>query len=608
MAAQDPDRRHSGGFWSADRDGTKAMAVTVSSALELRPYQRDALDRTYEAEARGVRRQLGVAATGLGKTIIFCALARERGGRTLVIVHREELVRQAWAKVHESWPDVEVGIVKAQEDDVYAQVVIASIQTLARPKRLGRLLATMTQNEGGLGLARLADRFRTIVVDEAHHAHADSYRKVLTALRAGEPGGERAATPEEVDNGCELGVTYDDPGPLLLGVTATPDRGDGAGLDDLFDEVVWNYDILWGIRAGFLADVRAKRITLDALDLGKVKVSRGDYEQGAVGRAMENADAPDLIVKAWQEHAPDRRTLVFMPTVALAESMAEKFRAAGVRAGWISGETPYDQRRATLDMYSTGALQVLVNCMVLTEGYDEPRTDCVIAARPTKNRALFTQMIGRGTRKHPDKADLLVLDVAGSSETLSLVTVPSLLGLPVKEGRPLEDGTGLLSDVAQAFDDQRVRLGLMRAEDADLFKKLRGNKIAWVPTHRDDEHHRYEVAIGNMRVVVTRMRGLDGEDDGWLCGLQEGAKKRVLIGRVSLELAQGVGEDAVRKLTVGSPHLADPDAPWRKKSPSKKQRNAAHKCGVKNVNTFKTAGELSDAITQSMSQRRRASR
>lgn len=551
------------------------MKADTLSTLELRPYQRDALDRTHAALARGVNSQLGVAATGLGKTIIFCALARERGGRTLVIVHRDELVRQAWAKVRESWPGVEVGIVKAGENDIYAQVVVASVQTLSRDRRLGQLTGAMVPNEGGLGLARLADPFTTVIVDEAHHAHADSYRKVLDALNAGQ-----------------------EDGPLLLGVTATPDRGDGHGLDDVFAEIVWNYDILWGIRSGFLCDVRAKRVTIDTLNLDNVKTSRGDYEQGSVGRALEDADAPAWIVQAWKQHASDRRTLVFMPTVALANAMCDTFRHAGVAAAWVSGDMSIDQRRMALDQYSSGVVQVLVNCMVLTEGYDEPRTDCVIQARPTKNRALFTQMIGRGTRKHPDKVDLLVLDVAGSSETLSLVTVPSLLGIPREFTDALGDGSGLLSDVAQAFDDHQVKAGRMNAEDADLFRTMRGQKIAWVQTHEAGERRRYVVQTGKENPVVVVFHREPSRDDGWLCGLNmpEG-EKRVLIADVSLELAQGVGEDAVRKLTGGSTALVDPDALWRKSKPSQKARAAAHKWRLPHPEKYKTAGELSDALT-----------
>lgn len=568
--------------------------------IELRPYQDEALERTAAAEARGIRRQLGVAATGLGKTVMFVALARARNARTLILVHRDELARQAYEKVRQLWPECDVGIVKAAEDDVSSHVVVASVQTLSRQRRLDRLIASQTP--GTLSLTRELRPFELVIVDEAHHTAADSYKRILEQLRAGEKGGERAATPEEVDAGCELGIAFDEPGPLLLGVTATPDRGDGKGLDDLFDEIVWNYDILWGIRSGYLADVRGRRVELTDLDLENVKVTRGDFEAGAVGKAMEDAHAPEFVVKAWKAHASDRRTLVFMPTVALADETAKTFRANGVAAGFISAAVDLSERRRTLAAYSSGELQVLVNCMVLTEGYDEPRTDCIIQARPTKNRALFTQMIGRGTRKHPDKTDLLVLDIVGSSRELSLVTLPSLLGADKRFAQKLQDGTGTLTDVAQQWDDHKVSSGKMRAEDADLFRAMHDSgEIAWV--HVESRLYQRTLADRDQATgqhvqlpTVVLKQQVEG-DEGWLCGLiMPDGKKRVLIRDVTLEMAQGVGEDAVRKLTKGRTALVDKNAEWRKKRPSNKARRAAQKWRLPRIEQYKTAGELSDAL------------
>lgn len=535
--------------------------------LVLRDYQEDALDRTAAAEARGARSQLGVAATGLGKTIIFSALAARRGGRTLVLVHRDELVRQAVTKMREVWPGVDVGVVKASEDEVDAHVVVASVQTLSRQNRLDRL------TKAGLSLLRPVEPFGLVVVDEAHHTAADSYKRILGALNAG---------------------TTD--GPLLLGVTATPDRGDGKGLDDLFDEIAWNYDILWGIRSGFLCDVRALRVVLDKLDMSSVKVRRGDYDQGQAGAAMHDAEGALLIVKSWQEHAADRRTLVFTPTVDFAHEVADEYRHHGIAAAALSGATPTDERRAMLRAYTAGDIQVIANCAVLTEGYDEPRTDCIVVARPTKSRALFTQMIGRGTRKHPEKEDLLVLDVVGASHEHSLITVPSLFGFPIKEWKGLGDGTQLLTDAAAEYDHAQVLAGKMRAEEAELFTKMRGEGIAWVALHEHGEPERYQRTCGRDQPTVQIVHRDDG-DEGWLCGLvMPDGKRRVAIARVSLELAQGVGEDIVRKIGIatGSSKLTDADARWRKGKPSKKAREFAISLGLDPKG--KTAGEVSDMI------------
>lgn len=560
--------------------------------LELRDYQQEALARVEAAEERGVLRQLGVAATGLGKTVMFCALAERRGGRALILAHRDELVRQAAAKVTEVWPEARVGIVKAEENDVRADVVVASVQTLARPKRLGQLLAPFSAT-GGTLLGRAAP-FDLVVVDEAHHAAADSYRSILTALRAGEP--ERAATPEEVDGGCELGVMP--AGPLLLGVTATPDRGDGKGLDDLFDEITFNYDILWGIRAGYLSDLRGLRIHVSTLNLADVKVRRGDYDAGQAGAAMETAQAERYVVAAYLEHALGRRTLVFTPTVEVARLIAEEFVAAGISAAYVHGGTPTEERRRILADYSAGRIEVVANCAVLTEGYDEPRTDCIIVARPTRSRALYTQMVGRGTRRHPDKADCLVLDVVGASDDLSLVTVPSLFGLDKKFADRV--GAEGVAGLAQEQDDELVRLGRMRAEEADLFRQMRREGLAWVAIHQvGDPLRRYVISLpkveGEEQPLVVLAQREEGADV-WTAGLQyPTGEKRVLMAMVSQETAQGVAEDYVRRNARGAATLLDTNAEWRKRKPTKKAVAAA-KAWKLTVDPAWTAGELSDAL------------
>lgn len=546
--------------------------------VTLRPYQAEALDRVAAAEARGVRRQLLVAATGLGKTVMFCALAERRGGRTLILAHRDELVQQAAAKVAEVWPTADVGIVKAERDEVTAQVVVASVQTLARESRLERLVAAYEDDRLLLGHV---DPFGLVVVDEAHHAAAESYRRILDRLRVGE-----------------------DTGPLLLGVTATPDRGDGQGLDDLFDEVVAAYDILWGIRSGFLSDLRGIRVTLDDLDLSAVRVSRGDYQAGDAGRALQDAGSAPAVVRAWQEHAAGRPTLVFTPTVALAAEMAAEFVGAGITAAYVSGETPLDDRRRILADFAAGRISVLANCAVLTEGYDEPSVACVVIARPTKSRALYTQMVGRGTRRHPDKVDCLVLDVVGATAQHSLVTIPSLFGLP--DAMAPRTSTDSIATLAAEHEAEEIRLGRLRAEEVELFATLRAG-LAWVPTHRDgDDRRRYVLSLGtDRRVVLFHVE--PSTDEGWAVQVQSPDGAATLIRDVSMEMAQGVGEDWVRTHERDL-RLVDPGASWRARRPSPRQRAAAAKWRLPNVDQYATAGELSDALTAHIERRRSRSR
>lgn len=522
-------------------------------------------------------------------TIMFSALARQRGGRTLILAHRDELVTQAAAKVAEVWPAARVGVVKAGQNHVGADVVVASVQTLARPRRMAQLVAPFRDP----GMLSAAEPFGLVVVDEAHHATADTYRTILVELHAGQPDG-----------------------PLLLGVTATPDRGDGQGLHDLFDEIVWTYDILWGIGAGYLSDLRGIRVRLDDLDLSKVKVSRGDYAAGASGRALEEADAPGAIVHAWLEHAKDRRTLVFTPTVALAEAVAAEFVGAGIRSGFVSGKTPIDDRRRILRDYAAGDIQVLANCAVLTEGFDEPRTDCIVMARPTKSRALYAQAVGRGTRRHPDKTDCLVLDVVGVTDDHTLLTIPSLFGLDDKDliARATNGSTpvsGMVREQAQRL----VTLGRITAEEAELFTQVREQGgIAWVAVHRPGEATRYECRLGmdrhSPRMVIGQ--ATKGEHAGqWIATvatpppagtlqMPSGTRWRILHVAEGLELVQGVAEDYIRKNGEATVHKAD--APWRRKKPSKKQLGFAAKLHIR-VDPGWNAGQVGDAIDVAMARR-----
>lgn len=536
--------------------------------LELRPYQVEAIDRTMAALGRGAMRQLGVAATGLGKTVVFCALAERMNCRTLVLAHRDELIEQAVAKMREVWPEARIGVVKGERNEMWSDVVVASVQTLGRQARLDKMLAT------GDSLLRPTEPFGLIVVDEAHHTAADSYRRILDGLGAGKPGG-----------------------PLVLGVTATPDRGDGKGLDDLFDEIAWSYDLLWGIRMGYLCDIRGLAVSVSSLDLSGVKVRRGDYDQGQAGAAMMQAGTPAHIVDAWLAHAMGRRTIVFTPTVAMAEAVAGEFAGNGVKVGFVSGQTPLDERRAVLAAYSRGDIDVIANCAVLTEGYDEPRTDCIVVARPTQSRALYTQMIGRGTRRHPDKADCLVLDVVGGAAEHSLVTIPSLFGIGGSRRTRMGDGSGSLIDTIDEQEQEQVRSGRLRADEVALFHQVRSAGIAWVLSTPDGAPLK--------RYVRPMGKGQDGTDRGtvvlaqrtdteWTAGVQHGdGTKRVLLALTSMEMAQGVAEDYVRK--VGGGALVSVDAPWRKKKPGPKQRAFAKRLGIP-VTKEMTAGDVSDLI------------
>lgn len=361
----------------------------MTTQLKLRQYQEEALEAVWSAWDDGMKRPAIVLATGLGKTVIFSRLASDYIERTdrrvLVLAHRDELVDQAISKIRSMTPDLDVGKVKAADNEVGADVVVASVQTLARERRRDQL------RSGGrpIGL---------IVTDECHHALAPSYGKVYDAF----------------------------PDAVHLGVTATLARGDERGLGSVWDEVVYERGIAWGIRNGFLSPVRGIAVRVPHLDLSGVRRSGGDYAAGDLGDAVESSGALDIIPKAYLEHANDRPGVVFSPTVQTAHHVAESMRDAGIRSAIISGETPREERLRIFEDYRTGRVQVLSNCMVLTEGFDAPHTSCIVVARPTQSNPLYIQMVGRGTRTYPGKTDCLVLDVVGAGATNKLRTLVDL--------------------------------------------------------------------------------------------------------------------------------------------------------------------------------------
>lgn len=521
-------------------------------------------------------------------TIMFSALAQRMNVPTLVLAHRDELITQAADKMRQVWPGADIGVVKAERNEIDHQVVVASVQTLARSSRREQIPA---------------DKFGLVIIDEAHHAKAASYTNIIEHLGAGT-----------------------DDGPLLVGVTATPDRGDGKGLVDVFDEITFTYDMLWGIRSGYLSDIRGLRVHLDA-DFSKVKIRKGDYDVGQAGQMLEDADAPALIADAWIKYAQERKTLVFTPTVATAEMVTVELIGRGVSAAMVSGETPIDERRDILSRYSKGEIKVVANCAVLTEGFDDPSTSCIIVARPTRSRALYTQMIGRGTRRHPDKQDCLVIDVVGASTEHSLVTVPSLFG--IKKENPFENAE---RTVAEAMDEQveeEVRRGELKATEADLFRKVLDSPIAWVHFKNQMAQTCYSCSLGDRKkgsVAIepipydvtgasdapTRYHCFQQWDDGYVpiggpnVNIRpDGSGFRTLITNVDLEMAQGVGEDFIRK--NGAAALIDRNAAWRKMPPSEKQLEAAAKWGLV-VDPSWTKGEVSDALSAHIEAKKERSR
>lgn len=410
----------------------------MADALPLRDYQRAALDNLTERWAEGEKNRLAVVLpTGAGKTVCFAHLSVDhvrRGIRTLVIAHREELLTQAAGKVKAVAPHLRVGMVKAERDEHQdADVIVASIQTLAVRKRREAIT--------GVGL---------VIVDEAHHAAADTYVEALKHF------------------GAWRGLP-------TAGFTATMARQEG-GLAEVWEDVVYRRDILEMIRDRHLVDVRGKTIVVDGLALDDVKSRGGDFQDGQLGQALDDSGAAEVVADAYREHASDRPGVVFTPTVATAHTMAEAMTKAGITTGVVSGDMPKAKRAETLQAYTDGDLQVLSNCMVLTEGFDAPWASCAVIARPTRSAPLYVQMVGRVLRPFQGKADALVLDVAGASSRHKLASIVDLTGYEVSAP---EDGESLAEAAQRAQVGPVLPTGKVAWQDVDLFHS---SDTAWLRT------------------------------------------------------------------------------------------------------------------------------
>ena len=338
----------------------------MAQTQALRTYQQAARDAIHTEWDAGHTRTLLVLPTGTGKTIVFASVAADQvraGDRVLILAHRGELLEQAADKLQRS-----TGLVSAVEKaestclDSWFRVVVGSVQTLQRTARLERFPQ---------------DYFGTIIIDEAHHAITDGYRRILDYFS----------------------------GAKVLGVTATPDRGDMRNLGEVFDSLAFEYKLTDAIKEGYLCKIMAQTIPLQ-LDITSVTMSGGDYAVGDLGTALD--PYLEQIAAEMARRCKSRKTVVFLPLIKTSQKFRDLLNTYGFRAAEVNGQS--DDRRQVLADFDAGKYNVLCNSMLLTEGWDCPSVDCVVVLRPTKVRSLYSQMVGRGTRLSPGKTDLLLLD------------------------------------------------------------------------------------------------------------------------------------------------------------------------------------------------------
>jgi superfamily II DNA or RNA helicase len=464
-------------------------------------------------------------------------------------VHRDELVNQAVDKLTQIAPHLSIGVVKAERDEVDAQVVVASVQTLARPDRISRL------REVGL-----------VIVDEVHHVVADTYQMVIGAL------------------GC-FGQ-----GTRMAGFTATMARSDTRKLGETIEKVSYSRDIIELIIDGYLVPVSGRQIQVGGLDLSEVRMSRGDFSETALGDALEDAGAGQVIARAYVEHAADRAGILFAPTVDSAHQMTADLNEEGISAETVWGAMPLEDRRLTLKRFSAGEIQVLCNAMVLTEGYDAPHVSCAVIARPTTSSSLYVQQVGRILRPHPGKTDALVLDVVGASTRHRLANLSDLsVHTRDKELDPAE-GESILSLVERADyrDERKGASGKLTSTEIDLFA---GSRSAWLQTHKglwfiptgSSIYFLFPMPDGSYKVVQrTRTGGYNR--------LQEGVD---LSYGMAWAASYADQDDSGGAYSIGSR-----DASWRKRKAkaTDKQVELAKLIGL-DVDPEWSKTQLSDAIS-----------
>ncbi|MGN7309894.1 DEAD/DEAH box helicase [Alkalicoccobacillus gibsonii] len=333
--------------------------------MKLRDYQQEAREAIQVEWENGNLKTLLVLPTGCGKTIVFSKVIEDRvkkGERVLVLAHRGELLDQAADKLEKS-TGLKCATEKAEQTSIgsWFRVVVGSVQTLMREKRLMKFPKNF---------------FDTIIIDEAHHCISDSYQRILHYFDAN-----------------------------VLGVTATPDRGDMKNLGSYFDSLAYEYTLPKAIKSGYLSPIKALTIPLQ-LDLTSVSQQAGDFKTSELGSALD--PYLEQIAEEMAKVASDRKIVVFLPLVKTSQRFKDLLNEKGFRAAEVNGES--QDRAEVLEDFDKGKYNVLCNSMLLTEGWDCPSVDCVVVLRPTKVRSLYSQMVGRGTRLFEGKTELLLLD------------------------------------------------------------------------------------------------------------------------------------------------------------------------------------------------------
>ena len=597
--------------------------MTRANPIALFDYQEE--DRRKVVDGfldREVTRQLIVWPTGSGKTVLFSSVHNERRmvewtdsfsgwhRKILVIAHRDELIQQAVDKIERSNPTLQVGVEKAnQYHAIDDDVVVASVQTLSACR--GKRLKKMNPKE-----------YRIVVIDEAHHATSPSYYAVLQHFGFLPPAEYMAESRPRPEEGRDAKLEWQrdrlaswdsekQTDQLLLGVTATPKRGDNIGLEAVFQEITVNRTIREMIERGRLSKIRAFRVqTTTSLD--DVSTRAGDLAQDELAQAVNVSTRNATAVKAYVDYAPGRKGIAFTVDVAHAQNLAAAFRAVGIKAEAVYGAMPPADRASVLDRYRRGELRILTNCNLLTEGFDEPDVQVIIHARPTKSSLLYIQMSGRGLRVAAGKENCIIIDLVDVTRRHSLFTSPELLGLPADFDAKGDD----LMDLNQQFEAVQAKNPLADLSDIKSLDdiKLKVAEVDLLSTFHDeniDNHshlawHRtgegYQIQWRG-ELVNERMQIVERGENQWQAAYHKGKITQWSGDATNARDAFGKAEEYLRAKLAPLYLVYRRDASWRSLPATDLQKQTIARFGVA-VNTANlTKGDANNLISKLYAQK-----
>lgn len=522
-----------------------------------------------QAEKNGITKQLVVLPTGAGKTVLFAHLPiiRKNSLPMLVLAHRSELLNQAKAKIESMNPGLSVAIEKAENKAGPVDVVVASVQTLGR-----------SNSDRIEGFAQ--DYFRTIVIDEAHHAAAGSYQKILNYFKSD----------------------------YLLGVTATPQRNDSVRLIDTFDEIVYYKSIEDLINEGWLSPLVGYRVKTST-DISDVEISNGEYRQEELAQVIDNPNRNACIVNAFVDLAGTKKTVIFAANVAHARNLATSFsEQTRVQVRVVLGETPEEERSQILSDFKSGEVQVIINVGVLTEGFDEPGIEAIILARPTRSTLLYTQIVGRGTRLNEGKSNCFIIDIVDATQGKKPVSLPTLLGLPYDFDLQGQSFT----EVAKEFDELKefcpgMAMQVLTPEDIKNSYKEINLFMPPPPNPTVIEYSKFiwvEIGANHFQLNLDNADSMQIYNDTlgrWISQVKQKSSGKYVYTPIgyadTLRMVFARTDEWICKNRPMALTLIDGDALWRKDSPTDKQIKLLRRIGVP-ITTEITKGMASQIISK----------